>query len=260
MFGRLTGWGRYVIGDTYSAANEGLKGRRIGDIARERGERDFFTLARHRHQRRSADGAVARSHRRRRAKLAHAGRSLEHPYVMIGGSDAGAHLDRMCGAPYTTGFLADCIRGRRLASRKAVHLMTDVPARLFGLRDAVAASPRAGSPISWSSTRRRSTPATSCCAPTCPGLRPALRRSQGHRAGLRQRSPHRCGWQIHRRTAGHRFAVGPPHRHRAHPRGECYLADGERYRQTVRTKPRSRSLVVVTVASMAMVLSMTASA
>ena len=33
---------------------------------------------------------------------------------MIGGSDAGAHLDRMCGAPYTTRFLADCLRGRQL--------------------------------------------------------------------------------------------------------------------------------------------------
>jgi N-acyl-D-aspartate/D-glutamate deacylase len=58
------------------------------------------------------------------------------PNVMIGGSDAGAHLDRMCGAPYTTGFLADCIRGRQLATvEQAIRLMTDVPARFFGLRD-----------------------------------------------------------------------------------------------------------------------------
>ena len=35
---------------------------------------------------------------------------------MLGGSDAGAHLDRMCGAPYTTRFLGDCIRGRKLVS------------------------------------------------------------------------------------------------------------------------------------------------
>jgi N-acyl-D-aspartate/D-glutamate deacylase len=55
---------------------------------------------------------------------------------MIGGSDAGAHLDRMCGAPYPTRFLADCIRGRQLISvEEAVRLMTSAPAGLFGLRD-----------------------------------------------------------------------------------------------------------------------------
>ena len=56
--------------------------------------------------------------------------------MLIGGSDAGAHLDRMCGAPYTTGFLADCLRGRQLVSvERAVELMTRAPAQLFGLRD-----------------------------------------------------------------------------------------------------------------------------
>ena len=60
----------------------------------------------------------------------------DHPDVLIGGSDAGAHLDRMCGAPYTTGFLADCLRGRQLVSlERAVELITRAPASLFGLRD-----------------------------------------------------------------------------------------------------------------------------
>ena len=55
---------------------------------------------------------------------------------MLGGSDAGAHLDRMCGAPYPTRFLGDTLRGRKLVPlERAVQLMTDVPARLFGLRD-----------------------------------------------------------------------------------------------------------------------------
>jgi N-acyl-D-aspartate/D-glutamate deacylase len=60
----------------------------------------------------------------------------DHPLVMIGGSDAGAHLDRMCGAPYTTSFLADTLRGRQLVSlERCVQLMTQAPAQLFGLRD-----------------------------------------------------------------------------------------------------------------------------
>ena len=136
VFSRLTGWADYRIGDTYSAANEGLKGRRVGDIARERGRRDFFCLV---------DVCLADDLRtvlwpaptdddpeswRLRAE------AWEHPAVMIGGSDAGAHLDRMAGACYTTAWIDDCLHGRRLTTMEnAVHHLTDVPARLFGLRD-----------------------------------------------------------------------------------------------------------------------------
>jgi N-acyl-D-aspartate/D-glutamate deacylase len=42
----------------------------------------------------------------------------------------------MCGAPYTTRFLGDMLRGRKLVPlERAVAMITDVPARLFGLRD-----------------------------------------------------------------------------------------------------------------------------
>ena len=134
VFSRLTGWADYTIGDTFSAANDGLKGRRVGDIARERGERDFFCLV---------DICLADDLRtvlwpsptdddleswRLRAE------AWEHDLVMIGGSDAGAHLDRMAGATYTAAWIDDCLRGRRLTTvENAIHHMTDVPARLFGL-------------------------------------------------------------------------------------------------------------------------------
>ena len=60
----------------------------------------------------------------------------ESPDVLIGGSDAGAHLDRMLGSPYPTRFIGDSLRGRRLVPiERAVQLMTDIPARLFGLRE-----------------------------------------------------------------------------------------------------------------------------
>ena len=56
-------------------------------------------------------------------------------HTLLGGSDAGAHLDRMCGAPYTTDFLAGCLRGRKLWSvERAVAALSDEPARLFGLK------------------------------------------------------------------------------------------------------------------------------
>src|SRR5439155_22358506 len=60
----------------------------------------------------------------------------DDPDVLLGGSDAGAHLDRMCGGSYPTQFLAECLRGRAFMSmERAIHHFTDKPARLFGLRD-----------------------------------------------------------------------------------------------------------------------------
>ena len=60
----------------------------------------------------------------------------EDPRVMLGGSDAGAHLDRMCGTNYPTSFLSDCIRRRQLVPvERAVQMMTEAPAKLFGLAD-----------------------------------------------------------------------------------------------------------------------------
>jgi N-acyl-D-aspartate/D-glutamate deacylase len=42
----------------------------------------------------------------------------------------------MCGSTYTTRLLADCLRGRRLATvERAVQMLTQEPAQLFGLRD-----------------------------------------------------------------------------------------------------------------------------
>jgi N-acyl-D-aspartate/D-glutamate deacylase len=58
------------------------------------------------------------------------------PRAMVGGSDAGAHLDRMCGSNYPTAFLQDCLRGRKLVPvERAIQMMTDQPAQLFGLRE-----------------------------------------------------------------------------------------------------------------------------
>ena len=136
VFGRLTGWDTYVIGDTFTAENEGLSGRRVGEIASERGVTAFNALL----DIVIADGLQtilwpgatdndAASWELRR-------KAWDHPSVMLGGSDAGAHLDRMQGANYPTRFLADCIRGRKLTTLEhGVHLLTQVPAELFGLRD-----------------------------------------------------------------------------------------------------------------------------
>jgi N-acyl-D-aspartate/D-glutamate deacylase len=56
------------------------------------------------------------------------------PRVMLGGSDAGAHLDLMCHANYPTVVLGEAVRERELLSlEEAVALMTSRPARHYGL-------------------------------------------------------------------------------------------------------------------------------
>jgi N-acyl-D-aspartate/D-glutamate deacylase len=58
------------------------------------------------------------------------------PRAVIGGSDAGAHLDMMCGAIYSTALLSHGVREFGVISlEEAVHQITDVPARLYGVRD-----------------------------------------------------------------------------------------------------------------------------
>jgi N-acyl-D-aspartate/D-glutamate deacylase len=136
VFRGLAHWGTYVIGDTYAAANKGCDFRTVADISAERGTSDFDTLL---------DIVLADELRTvlwpntddgddstwaMRAKI------WTDPRAMVGGSDAGAHLDRMCGSNYPTAFLHDCLHGRQLVPvEAAVHMMTGQPAQLFGLRD-----------------------------------------------------------------------------------------------------------------------------
>jgi N-acyl-D-aspartate/D-glutamate deacylase len=66
---------------------------------------------------------------KRRAEVWRDGRTV------LGGSDAGAHIDLMCHANYTTVLLGESVRERGVMSiEEAVHQLTDVPARLYGLR------------------------------------------------------------------------------------------------------------------------------
>ncbi len=139
VFLRLTGWDNYRIGDVYSKENEQFSGRTVAEIARERGGSGrgmnaFETLC---------DIVIADECKTilwphptdddpdswaLRAEI------WEDENVLIGGSDAGAHLDRMCGATYPTEWLGDTLRGRKLTTMEsAIKKMTDDPARMFGL-------------------------------------------------------------------------------------------------------------------------------
>jgi N-acyl-D-aspartate/D-glutamate deacylase len=133
---RLADFRRYVIGDTYAPANQGLSGRVVGDVADQRGQDAFDTLIEIviNDELRTILWPMPPDNDPDTWALRR--QVWDDDRALLGGSDAGAHLDRMCGAPYTTRFMGDMIRGRQLVSlERAVQLITDAPARLFGLRE-----------------------------------------------------------------------------------------------------------------------------
>jgi N-acyl-D-aspartate/D-glutamate deacylase len=135
MLGALATWSRFEVVEGFTPETRALEGRTIGDLASERGGADPFDVL--------LDVVLADGLRtglrpfrsdeteaewRLRAEV------WRDPRAVIGGSDAGAHLDMMCGAIYSTAVLAHGVREFGVVSLEdAVRYLTDVPARLYGL-------------------------------------------------------------------------------------------------------------------------------
>jgi N-acyl-D-aspartate/D-glutamate deacylase len=124
-----------TVVDTVAPEHEGLAGRTVGAIARERGHTPLDCLL----------DIVVADELRTLLKLPFPGDDpetwqlrralLTDHRVVIGGSDAGAHLDQLCAFTYPTSLLRS-VRDRDVVPLElAIHLMTDVPARFYGLRD-----------------------------------------------------------------------------------------------------------------------------
>lgn len=61
---------------------------------------------------------------------------LHDPNTVIGLSDAGAHASQLCDAKYSTEFLSTFVRQRQSFDlEQAVHMLTQRPARVFGIED-----------------------------------------------------------------------------------------------------------------------------
>jgi N-acyl-D-aspartate/D-glutamate deacylase len=131
----LANWGRLVILETFAPENAGYEGRTVGEIAAERSQEPFDAML---------DIVVADKLRTGlRPPIPETEQDWvaradvwRDPRAVVGGSDAGAHLDVMCGAIYSTSLLGDGVRKRGLLDwAEAARLLAAVPASLYGLRD-----------------------------------------------------------------------------------------------------------------------------
>jgi len=130
----LAQWKILTIEETFAPENRAYEGRTVADVAKERGQDPFDAML---------DVVVAdrlRTGLRPPIPVSEAdwvakSKVWSDPRAIVGGSDAGAHLDTMCGAVYSTSLLGDAVRDRNLLSwEQAVQLLSDVPARFYGIR------------------------------------------------------------------------------------------------------------------------------
>jgi len=133
---RLMTWKDHYIYDVEAPENAQYRGARIGDIAEQEG-RDAWdvlcdiALA---DDLRTSFGAptpvLSKEDWEQRIAIVRDGRAL------LGGSDAGAHLDLLATFNYPTIILAEAVRRYGVLSlEEAIHHMTQEPARLYGIVD-----------------------------------------------------------------------------------------------------------------------------
>ncbi len=130
----MTHYDGWLVEAVVSDANVGVTGRTVGEVAAERDADVFDTFL---------DIAVADALATTFAPPETGGDDMSwklraevwrDPRVVLGASDAGAHLDMLSAFTYPTDLLAGPVRERGLLTlEEAVHLLTDRPARLYGL-------------------------------------------------------------------------------------------------------------------------------
>jgi N-acyl-D-aspartate/D-glutamate deacylase len=131
----LVDWQTMKVSETFSDATKAAEGKTGGELARAHGTSALdaiLDVVVADDLRTGLDTAAMGDDRetwRMRAE------TWRDPRVLVGGSDAGAHVDIMCGAVTSTVHLGTNVRDRNLLTlEEAVHHLTDMPARLYGLR------------------------------------------------------------------------------------------------------------------------------
>jgi len=132
----IANWTNYYVLETFAPENKRFEGRLLGDIAAELGTSTWDALC----DIALADGLntiIANQDRGqddeswvKRVEAWRDGRTI------VGASDAGAHLDMIDSFSFSTSVLGHAVRERNLLPvEEAVQLLTDEPARLYGVKE-----------------------------------------------------------------------------------------------------------------------------
>jgi N-acyl-D-aspartate/D-glutamate deacylase len=131
----LARWENLIVDQVARPEHEMLRGRKIGEIAEGLGKEPFDCLL---------DLAIAEdlltsfmpsplgdddASWKLRSQV------WRDPRAVVGASDAGAHLDMIDTFAFSTVLLGNARKRELIPMEEAVRLLTDVPAKLYGLRD-----------------------------------------------------------------------------------------------------------------------------
>jgi N-acyl-D-aspartate/D-glutamate deacylase len=135
LFRAMLRWDRLRISETFAPANESFAGRTVAEVAAEQGADPFDALLDVviTDDLRTVLSPPARGDDPESWRLR--SEAWRDPRVVVGASDAGAHLDMLATFSYSTSLLAASRDHDLVPLEEAVHLLTDVQARLYGIRD-----------------------------------------------------------------------------------------------------------------------------
>ena len=132
----IANWGSYWLLETFSEQWQPFQGRLVGDIARELDRDPWELLAQIVVDDELRTVIASQDRGQDDATWARRVEVWRDPRALVGASDAGAHLDMIDSFSYSTTLIARAVREHSLLPlEEAVHLLTDAPAKLYGLVD-----------------------------------------------------------------------------------------------------------------------------
>ena len=132
----IANWSSYVIVETFTEESRRFRGMTVGEAARQLDLSPWETLATIVATDKLRTVVCKQDTGQDEASWARRVEVWRDPRAIVGGSDAGAHLDMIDSFSFSTTVLGRAVRERSLLPwEEAVHYLSGAPAKLYGLKD-----------------------------------------------------------------------------------------------------------------------------